>query len=162
MGVRCYYLLLTREVLQACSCVEGAFTDKAKHKSQRFMKTNQSPAPQALARKRRNTYRNLAIEFYARNSSSVLAITHQHWPDQPWTSQPELARILSRQLGWEVDYRTLSRRLRSIHRFDEAVRQRTFQLLAEKELYAPDFSWDAFCGRWNLPTPKKVVPLHQI
>ena len=102
------------------------------------MKTNQSPAPQAPARKRRNTYRNLAIEFYARNSSSVLAITHQHWPDQPWTSQPELARILSRQLGWEVDYRTLSRRLRSIHRFDEAVRQRTFQLLAEKELYAPD------------------------
>ena len=59
------------------------------------MKTNQSPAPQAPARKRRNTYRNLAIEFYARNSSSVLAITHQHWPDQPWTSQPELARILS-------------------------------------------------------------------
>ncbi len=33
---------------------------------------------------------------------------------------------------------------------------------AEKDLYAPDFSWDAFCGRWNLPTPKKVVPLHQI
>ena len=140
------------------------------------MKTNQSPAPQAPARKRRNTYRNLAIEFYARNSSSVLAITHQHWPDQPWTSQPELARILSwpdqpwtsqpelarilsRQLGWEVDYRTLSRRLRSIHRFDEAVRQRTFQLLAEKDLYASDFSWDAFCGRWNLPTPEKVVPL---
>lgn len=114
-----------------------------------------------MARKRRNTYRHLAIELYARNSSSILAITHQHWPDQPWTSQPELARILSRELGWEVDYRTLSRRLRSIHRFDEAVRQRTFQLLAEKELYAPDFSWDAFCGRWNLPTPQKVVPLHQ-
>ena len=65
------------------------------------MKTNQSPVPQApMARKRRNTYRNLAIELYARNSSSVLAITHQHWPDQPWTSQPELARILSRQLPY--------------------------------------------------------------
>ena len=96
------------------------------------MKTNQSPAPQAPARKRRNTYRNLAIEFYARNSSSVLAITHQHWPDQPWTSQPELARVLSLKLGWEVDYRTLSSRRRSIHRFDEAVRQRTCQRLAEK------------------------------
>ena len=125
-------------------------------------KSNQSPAPQApAAHKRRNTYRNLAIEFYARNSSSVLAITRQYWPNQPWTSQPELARILSRELGWQVDYRTLSRRLRSIHRFDEAVRQRTFQLLAMKELYAPDFSWDAFCGRWNLECPEKVVPLHQ-
>ena len=121
-----------------------------------------SPVVQASsARKRRNTYRNLAIEFYARNSSSVLAITHQHWPDQPWVSQPELARILSSKLGWEVDYRTLSRRLRAIHRFDHAVRERTFQLLAEKELYAPNFSWDAFCGRWNLECPEKVVPLHQ-
>ena len=70
-------------------------------------KLQNSPVPQApAARKRRNTYRHLAIELYARNSSSVLAITHQHWPDQPWTSQPELARILSRELGWEVDYRT--------------------------------------------------------
>ena len=126
------------------------------------MKTNQSPAPQApMARKRRNTYRNLAIEFYARNSSSILAITHQHWPNQPWTSQPELARILSLKLGWEVSYRPLSKQLRRVHRFDEAVRQRTFQLLAEKDLYAPDFSWDAFCIRWNLPTPENVVPLHQ-
>lgn len=135
---------------------------KAKHKSQRFMtKSNQSPASQApAARKRRNTYRNLAIEFYARNSSSVLAITRQYWPNQPWTSQPELARILSLKLGWQVDYRPLSKQLRRVHRFDDAVRQRTLQLLAEKELYAPDFSWDAFCGRWNLPTPQKVVPLH--
>lgn len=125
-------------------------------------KSNQSPAPQApAAHKRRNTYRNLAIEFYARNSSSVLAITRQYWPNQPWTSQPELARILSLKLGWQVDYRPLSKQLRRVHRFDDAVRQRTFQLLAMKELYAPNFSWDAFCIRWNSPTPKKVVPLHR-
>ncbi len=42
-------------------------------------KKEQSPAKQAKrTRVRRNTYRDLAIEFYARNSSSVLAVTHRH------------------------------------------------------------------------------------
>ena len=111
---------------------------------------------------KRNFYRNLAIEFYARNSSSVLAITRQRWPEQPWTSQAELARIISAELGWELDYRSLSRRLRSVHRFDHAVRQRVFELLSEPALYAPDFTWDAFCGRWNSSCAQKAVPLQQI
>ena len=110
---------------------------------------------------KRNFYRNLVIEFYARNSSSVLAITHRHWPDQPWSSQPELARILSAELGWELDYRSLSRRLRTVHRFDHAVRDRIFELLEDKALYAPNFTWDAVCGRWNFVCPKNVVPLQQ-
>ena len=124
-------------------------------------KLQNSPAPQAPARKRRNTYRNLAIEFYARNSSSILAITHQHWPNQPWTSQPELARILSLKLGWEVDYRSLSRQLRRVHRFDHSVRDRIFNLLEEKAIYSPDFQWDAVCGRWNSPRQQKTLSLHQ-
>ena len=124
-------------------------------------KLQNSPAPQAPARKRRNTYRNLAIEFYARNSSSILAITHQHWPNQPWTSHPELARILSLKLGWEVDYRSLSRQLRRVHRFDHSVRDRIFHLLEEKAIYSPDFQWDAVCGRWNSPRQQKTLSLHQ-
>ena len=41
-----------------------------------------SPAMQASGtRVPRNAYRNLVIEFYARNSSSVLAITHKRWPE---------------------------------------------------------------------------------
>ncbi len=27
--------------------------------------------------------------------------------------------------------------------------------------FALNFSWDAFCGRWNLPTHQNSVPLHQ-
>lgn len=80
---------------------------------------------------KRNFYRNLVIEFYARNSSSVLALTHRHWPDSPWTSQPELARLLSAELGCELDYRSLSRQLRRVHRFDHAVRERIFTLIDE-------------------------------
>ena len=127
------------------------------------MKQNQaSPAKQASGtRVRRNAYRNLVIEFYARNSSSVLAITHRHWPDQPWSSQPELARILSAEVGWELDYRSLSRRLRTVHRFDHAVRDRIFELLEDKALYAPNFTWDAVCGRWNFPGGQKAVILQQ-
>ena len=49
-----------------------------------------------MERKQRNQYRNLVIEFYARNSSSVLAITHKRWPAGEWTSQPQLARLLSK------------------------------------------------------------------
>ena len=109
----------------------------------------------------RNLYRNLVIEFYARNSSSVLAITHRHWPDRSWSSQPELARILSEELGRELDYRSLSRRLRTVHRFDHSVRQRIFEILGDKAIYAPDFRWDAFCGRWNLASQSKPVSLHQ-
>ena len=111
---------------------------------------------------KRNFYRNLAIEFYARNSSSVLAITHRHWPDQPWTSQPELARIIGAEIGCELDYRSLSRRLRTVHRFDHSVRQRIFELLSDKALYAHDFTWDALCGRWNSACSQKCVPLQQI
>ena len=113
-------------------------------------------------RVRRNAYRNLAIEFYARNSSSVLAITHKRWPEQPWSSQPQLARIISAEVGWELDYRSLSRRLRSVLRTDAVVRDRIFELLSEQALYAPDFTWAAFCGRWNSVCPKNVVPLQQI
>ena len=80
---------------------------------------------------KRNKYRNLVIEYYARNASSVLALTHRHWPDQPYCSQPELARLLSREVGWEVDYRSLSRQLRRVHRFDHAVRERVFELIGE-------------------------------
>lgn len=47
-------------------------------------------------------YRDLAIEFYARNSQSIVAITGHHWPDKPWTSQPELARLLTQEIGHEV------------------------------------------------------------
>ena len=112
-------------------------------------------------RVRRNAYRDVVIEYYARNSSSVLAITHRHWPDQPWSSQPELARILSAELGWELDYRSLSRQLRWVHRFDASVRNRIFELLGDKALYAPDFQWNAVCGRWNSTNPENVVPLHQ-
>ena len=111
---------------------------------------------------KRNFYRNLAIEFYARNSSSVLAITHRHWPDQPWTSQPELARIIGAEIGCELDYRSLSRRLRTVHRFDHCVRQRIYELLSDEALYAPDFAWGAVCGRWNSVCAQKGVSLQQI
>lgn len=111
------------------------------------------------ARKRRNAYRDLVIEYYARNSSSVLAITHRHWPDRAWTSQPELARIMSELTGVEWDYRSLSRQLRRVHRFDHAVRDRVFELLGDKALYAPDFRWETVCGRWDLVSERKVVSL---
>lgn len=131
----------------------------------RFMtQRKQSPARQAeskkeCARKRRNAYRDLVIEYYARNSSSVLAITHRHWPDRAWTSQPELARIMSEETGVEWDYRSLSRQLRRVHRFDHAVRDRVFELLGDKALYAPDFRWETVCGRWGLVSARKVVSL---
>ena len=112
-------------------------------------------------RVRRNAYRDVAIEYYARNLSSVLAVTHRHWPDQPCTSQPELTRIMSAELGWELDYRSLSRQLRRVHRFDHSVRDRIFKLLGNEALYAPDFRWDAVYGRWNSTNPKNVVSLHQ-
>lgn len=112
-------------------------------------------------RVRRNAYRDVAIEYYARNSSSVLAITHRHWPDQPWSSQPELARILSAELGWELDYRSLSRQLRWVHRFDHSVRQRIFEIIGDKALYTPDFRWESFCGRCNLVRQQKPLSLHQ-
>lgn len=123
-----------------------------------------SPARQAGIKKertrvRRNAYRDVVIEYYARNSSSILAITHRHWPDQPWSSQPELARIMSAELGWELDYRSLSRQLRRVHRFDHSVRNRIFELLDDKALYVPDFQWKYVCGRWSLVSPENVVPL---
>ena len=87
---------------------------------------------QERTRVRRNAYRNLAIEFYARNSSSVLAITHKRWSEQPWASQAELARLISAEVGWELDYRSLSRRLRTVLRTDAAVRDRIFELASCK------------------------------
>ena len=114
---------------------------------------------QKRTRVRRNAYRDVVIEYYARNSSSVLAITHRHWPEKPFTSQPELARILSAELGWELDYRSLSRQLRRVHRFDHSVRNRIFELLGDETVHTPDFHWDAVCGRWNSTNPKKVVSL---
>ena len=130
------------------------------------MREKKSPARQASVKKertrvRRNAYREVAIEYYARNSSSVLAITHRHWPDQPWSSQPELARILSAELGWELDYRSLSRQLRRVHRFDHSVRNRIFELLDDETLYVLDFQWKAVCGRWNLVCQQKALSLHQ-
>jgi len=80
-------------------------------------------------RVRRNAYRNLVIEFYARNSSSVLAITRKRWPEQPYSSQPQLARLLSREVGWAVDYRSLSRRLRTVYPFDEKVKERIREII---------------------------------
>ena len=90
-----------------------------------------SPAMQASGtRVRRNAYRNLAIEFYARNSSSVLAITHKRWPEQPWSSQPQLARIISAEVGWELDYRSLSRQLKRVQPFDQKVTERIREIIA--------------------------------
>ena len=98
-----------------------------------MQKQNQaSPAMQACGtRVRRNEYRNLAIEFYARNSSSVLAITHRRWPEQPWASQAELARIISKEVGWELDYRSLSRQLKRVQPFDQKVTERIREIIRE-------------------------------
>ena len=82
-------------------------------------------------RVRRNAYRNLAIEFYARNSSSVLAITHKRWPEQPWTSQPQLARLLSAETGCDLDYRSLNRQLKRVHPFDRKVTERIREIIRE-------------------------------
>ena len=95
-------------------------------------KRKTSPAKQASGtRVRRNTYRKLVIEFYARNASSVLAITHRHWPDSVWSSQPELARIISKEVGWELDYRSLSRQLKRVQPFDQKVRERIREIIGE-------------------------------
>lgn len=93
------------------------------------MATNKMPfaALQACAYKR-NKYRNLVIEYYARNSPSVLAITHQRWPEREWTSQPELARLLSAEVGWQVDYRSLSRQLHRVSPFTPDVVKRIRQI----------------------------------
>ena len=77
----------------------------------------------------RNCYRNLVIEFYARNSSSVLAMTRKHWPDSVWTSQPELARLLSIEVGWKVDYRSLSRQFRRVQSSDSKVAERILEII---------------------------------
>ena len=80
---------------------------------------------------KRNKYRNLVIEYYARNASSVLAITHRRWPAGMYVSQPQLAKLLSKEVGWEVDYRSLSRQLRRVYRWDSAVRDRIFEIIDE-------------------------------
>lgn len=105
-------------------------------------KQKEMPAKQAGCAVRRNKYRRLVIEFYARNSQSVVAITRQHWPDRAWSSQPELARLMTAELGWEVDYRSLSRQLRRVHRLSHAVRERIDQLIYDSALYEPDFTWE--------------------
>ena len=80
---------------------------------------------------KRNFYRNLAIEFYARNSFSVLAITHKRWPEQPWASQAELARLLSAETGCDLDYRSLSRQLKRVQPFDRKVTERIREIIRE-------------------------------
>lgn len=80
---------------------------------------------------KRNKYRNLVIEYYARNASSVLAITHRRWPAGMYVSQPQLAKLLSKEVGWEVDYRSLSRQLRRVHRFDQKVIARVREIISE-------------------------------
>lgn len=84
---------------------------------------------QAPCAYKRNKYRNLAIEYYARNSSSVLAITHARWPNETWYSYPELARMLSAKLGWEVDYRSLSRQMKKVQPFDKEVKDRIREII---------------------------------
>lgn len=84
---------------------------------------------------KRNKYRNLVVEYFARNSPSVLAITRRHWPNEAYSSQPELARLLSAEVGWEVDYRSLSRQLRRVHRFDHKVKDRIYELLNDEKVY---------------------------
>ncbi len=85
----------------------------------------------------RNYYRNLAIEYYARNSSTILAITHQRWPRGTYQSQPQLARYISLETGGEVDYRSLSRQLRRVRPDDPAVTARINTLIYDPSIY-PD------------------------
>ena len=80
---------------------------------------------------KRNCYRNLVIEFYARNSSSVLAITRKRWPEQPWSSHAELARIISAEVGCDLDYRSLSRQLKRVQPFDQKVTERIREIIRE-------------------------------
>ena len=87
---------------------------------------------------KRNTYRNLVIEYYARNSSSVKAITGRCWPAEEPHSQPHLAQLLSEKAGWEVDYRSLSRQLRRIGPGDVLVRKRIQELIYDPQLYLTD------------------------
>lgn len=77
----------------------------------------------------RNLYRNLVIEFYARNSSSVLAITHKRWPADSYCSIAELAQLLSAEVHWQVDYRSLSRQLRRVERWDPKVSEKVREIL---------------------------------
>ena len=79
---------------------------------------------------KRNKYRNLVIEYYARNASSVLAITHQRWPCRSWTSYPELARLLTAEIGWDVDYRSLSRQFHRVLPSDPKVGQRIREIIS--------------------------------
>ena len=66
------------------------------------MKTNQSPAPQAPARKRRNTYRNLAIELYARNSSSMPRISRgMHFVVDGIYQPPKMLYLCTRFKNYE-------------------------------------------------------------
>ena len=96
------------------------------------MATKKMPlaALQAPCAYKRNKYRNLAIEYYARNSSSVLALTHERWPQGTWFSFTELAQLFSKEFGWEVDAHSLRRQLRRVKPFDEEVKERVFELIA--------------------------------
>ena len=80
------------------------------------MATKKMPlaALQAPCAYKRNKYRNLAIEYYARNSSFVLALTHERWPQGAWFSFAELAQLFSKEFGWEVDAHSLRRQLRRV------------------------------------------------
>lgn len=64
------------------------------------MATKKMPlaALQAPCAYKRNKYRNLAIEYYARNSSSVLALTHERWPQGAWFSFSELRAVIQSEV----------------------------------------------------------------
>ena len=95
------------------------------------MATKKMPlaALQAPCAYKRNKYRNLAIEYYARNSSSILALTRKQWLQEAWFSFTELAQLLSKEFGWEVDAHSLRRQLRRVHPFDEVVKERIYELI---------------------------------
>ena len=93
------------------------------------------------AKPTRNLYRRLVIELHARNSSSVLAITHQRWPNAAYSSQPQLAQILSEQLGLTLDYRSLSRQLRRVLPSHPDVTNRIQQIINDPHFVADGFAY---------------------
>lgn len=91
---------------------------------------------QAPCAYKRNKYRNLVIEFYARNSSTVLAITRRRWPATTYASYAELAQLLSAEIGWQVDSRSLARQFRRVNRFDPSVKDRVFEIISQNDFVA--------------------------
>ena len=102
--------------------------------------TNQSPAKQAKrTRVRRNTYRNLAIEYYARNSSSVQNC--KTWsPDQPdwigWLSQHvKVEGNEAAQQLWRVCFTKWFVAMVASWLKDEAVNQQVLVLIGKQGIF---------------------------